>query len=484
MKRSKLYYLTHPNVAISAFLAKVSDKYALKQQWQSIMGYPLDFENPQSYNEKLQWLKVYDRNPLYTTLVDKYLVKKWVAEKVGEQYVIPTLAVYKSVQEIDIDKLPNQFVLKCNHDSGSTCICRDKKNFDYKAALKKLDKALKSNYYYQVREWAYKDVRPLIIAEPYIEDQISHDQPDYKFFCFNGVVKYLFVATERNAVNSETKFDFFDTHFNHIDVTNGHPNAETPLKKPECFEEMIRLASILSQNIPHVRVDLYQINGKVYFGEMTMYHFSGTMPFDPIDFDYEMGKCLILPQKNRFNIRRFRFRKIRRIWRKFRYGVKNAYLIEMEEEGLKLGRDIHLIDVPHFGSEPYLISIGDRTTISFDVAFVTHDAGAAVIGRMPGENPQTGVFGPIHVGNNCFIGCRSTILAGVHIGNNVIIGAGSVVNRDIPSNSVAAGIPCKVICTIDEYKKKHQDDFLYCNLWPYDEQKAYLMSYFAEELNR
>lgn len=483
MKRSKLYYLTHPSVTLPALWAKFSDRYAIEQQWKNVMGYPLDLENPKTFNEKLQWLKLYDHNPLYTTLVDKYKVKEWVAQKIGPQYVIPTLGVYKSINEIDFDKLPDRFVLKCNHDSGSVCICKDKRTFDKQSALKKLDSALKKNFFYHSREWAYKNVKPLIIAEPYFEDEISHDLPDFKFFSYNGLVKYMFVACDRNNSETETKFDFYDLDFNHLDVKNIHPNADTHMEKPQCYEEMIRLASILSEGIPHVRVDFYQVNGKVYFGEMTLYHWAGMTKFEPMDFDYLLGRYLVLPPKRRFRIRPLRFRKIKRIIRKLKYGDKTTHLLGLIDEGLKIGHDVHLIEMPNFGSEPYLISIGNNTTISFDVAFVTHDAGAAVIGRMPNEDRQTGIFGPIKIGNNCFVGCRTTILANVHIGDNVIIGPGSVVNRDIPSNSIAAGVPCKVICTIDEYKKKHKDDFIYCNLWPYEKKKAYLRAYFADELN-
>lgn len=160
----------------------------------------------------------------------------------------------------------------------------------------------------------------------------------------------------------------------------------------------------------------------------------------------------------------------------------NTLLYEALDKGLQLGKNVNLISVPNFGSEPYLIKIGDNTTISFDCAFVNHDAAAAVLGNMPGEDPQTGLFGPIVIGKNSFIGCRTTILANVHIGDNVIIGAGSVVNRDIPSNMVAAGVPCRVICTLDEYKAKHKDEFMYINLFPYEEKKQYLMKVFGEEL--
>lgn len=176
------------------------------------------------------------------------------------------------------------------------------------------------------------------------------------------------------------------------------------------------------------------------------------------------------------------FRKIRRWMRMLMGGGKNEPLRRAVQEGLKLGKDVLLIDVPNFGSEPYLISIGDKTCVSFDVAFINHDAAAAVIGNLPGEDPQTGLFGPITIGKNCFIGCRSTILANVHIGDNVIIGAGSVVNKDIPSNVVAAGVPCRVICTLAEYKDKHKNDFLYMNLFPYEEKKEYLLNVFKQEL--
>ena len=160
----------------------------------------------------------------------------------------------------------------------------------------------------------------------------------------------------------------------------------------------------------------------------------------------------------------------------------DALIEDALKKGLHLGKHVNLISVPNFGSEPYLINIGDYTTISFDCAFVNHDAAAAVLGRMPGEDPQTGIFGPITIGKNCFIGCKTVILSNVHIGDNVIIGAGSVVNRDIPDNMVAAGVPCKIICTIEEYKAKHLDEFLYVNKYPFDEKKEYLTRFFAEEL--
>lgn len=297
MKRSKFYYLTHPSVGIPALLAKVSARYAIEQQWKRLMDYPLNLNNPQTFNEKLQWLKLYDHNPLYTTLVDKYKVKEWVANKIGTEYVIPTLAVWQRADDIDIASLPNQFVLKCNHDSGSVIICKDKATFDLNAAKELFKKSLKHNFYYQGWEWPYKKVKPCVFAETYMEDEITHELRDYKFFCFDGEAKYLFIASERMNKNTETRFDFFDRKYNHIDVTSGHPNADVLPKKPESYEKMLALADKCSEGIPHVRVDLYEINGKVYFGEMTFYHWGGFKPFNPQKWDYIFGDMLKLPNK-------------------------------------------------------------------------------------------------------------------------------------------------------------------------------------------
>ena len=275
----------------------MSDKYYLSVLWKKSMGYKLDWKNPKTFNEKLQWLKLYDRNPLYTTLVDKYRVKQWVIDKIGEKHVIPTLGVYNSVEDIDLDTLPNEFVLKCNHDSRSTVICRDKSTFNFETAKNKLSTRLRHDFYMDAREWPYKNVKRCIIAEKYLKDARAEDLPDYKLFAFDGEVKALFVATERNNTAVETCFDFFDTGFNHIDVTNGHPNASSLPDKPKCFEEMIKMAETLSQGIPQVRCDFYEVNGEVYFGEMTFYHWSGLMKFSPPSFDDLMGSWISLPNK-------------------------------------------------------------------------------------------------------------------------------------------------------------------------------------------
>ena len=256
-----------------------------------------NLKNPQTFNEKLQWLKLHDHNPLYTTLVDKYAVKKWVADKIGEQYVIPTLGVWEKAEDINFDQLPNRFVLKCTHDSGSIVICRDKSKLDKKAIIVKLSLALKNNGYWYGREWPYKNVKPRIIAEEYMEDTATHELRDYKFFCFNGSPKILFIASDRQHPTEETKFDFYDMKFNHLSVTNGHPNSNKKLEKPSSFEKMEQLARKLSEGMPCVRVDFYESNGAIYFGELTFYHWSGFMPFKPSQWDKEIGSYLQLPNK-------------------------------------------------------------------------------------------------------------------------------------------------------------------------------------------
>lgn len=254
-----------------------------------------NLKNPQTYSEKLQWLKLYDRKPVYTTMVDKYAVKKYVADIIGEEYIIPTLGVWDKFEDIDFDSLPEQFVLKCTHDSGGIVICKDKSSFDAVAAKNKINDSLKTNYYLHGREWQYKDVKPRIIAEKYMVDESGYELKDYKFFCFDGKMKLFFIAKDRGSKTEETKFDFFDADFNHLPFTNGHPNSEPPYFKPENFEKMKELAEQLSQNIPQIRVDFYNIEGHIFFGELTFYHWGGLMPFDPPEWDAKLGEWIKLP---------------------------------------------------------------------------------------------------------------------------------------------------------------------------------------------
>ena len=271
---------------------KMDDKTYLCRIFKGVFGYDLDLNNPKTFNEKVQWLKLYDRNPLYTKMVDKFEVKRIVSNLIGAEHVIPTLGVWNSFEEIDFNALPNQFVLKCTHDSGGIVICRDKSCFDYKKAKKKIQKSLKRAYFTLLREWPYKNVPPRIIAEKYMENSKTNDLRDYKFFCFNGAPKILFVATERQNKNVETKFDFFDMDFKHLPIVNGHPNSLTQIEKPEKFEEMIEFSKILSRGISHVRCDFYEIDGKVYFGEMTFSHYSGLVAFEPNEWDEKLGSWI------------------------------------------------------------------------------------------------------------------------------------------------------------------------------------------------
>lgn len=289
--------IKEPNRILKYLLIKNArlfpDELYLKMLFPLRTGYKLNLKNPQTFNEKLQWLKLNNRKPEMVKMVDKVDVKEYVAKIIGEEYIIPTLGVYNSVDEIDFDSLPNQFVLKCTHDSGGIVICSDKSKLDIEAAKAKLRRGLKVNYYYQNREWPYKQVKPRIIAEQYMVDESGYELKDYKFFCFDGEVKLLFIASDRGSKTEETKFDFFDTNFNHLPFTNGHPNSTKKIAKPQGFEEMKKIAALLSKGHPHLRVDLYDINGKIYFGELTFYHWSGMTPFEPMEWDYKLGEWII-----------------------------------------------------------------------------------------------------------------------------------------------------------------------------------------------
>ncbi|MDE6019492.1 MAG: glycosyl transferase [Ruminococcus sp.] len=273
-----------------------SDALYLKILYYCVFRKKLNLKHPQTYNEKLQWLKLNNRKPIYTKMVDKIEAKKYVAQIIGEEYIIPTIAEYDSVDQIEWDKLPEQFVLKCTHDSGGIVICSNKAILNISKAKAKLEAGLKRNYYPRNREWPYRDCKRRIICEKYMVDESGYELKDYKFFCFDGEVKALFIASDRNNANEETKFDFFDEDFNHLPLTNGHPNSHKSIKRPQGFEKMKELASILSKGFPHLRVDFYDINGKIYFGELTFFHWSGMMPFEPEEWDYKFGSWINLPK--------------------------------------------------------------------------------------------------------------------------------------------------------------------------------------------
>lgn len=434
-------YIKDPYYALGYDMIKkcpnlMPDKFFLSILWKMGMSYELDWKNPKTFNEKLQWLKLYDRNPLYTTLVDKYRVKQWVADRIGEQYVIPTLAVYDSVEEIDLNKLPDQFVLKCNHDSGSVVVCRDKATFDFESAKRKLDAGLKHNFYWDVREWPYKNVKRCVFAEQFMKDpamnenvpnstkiiQVDFDlfkwhkrnlygkhwgcietnikqsampersfdkskaldemqglskrlgeyfkqmqvnyyfiddrvfygelvfhhsdgfegfnplefgvkneefiklSPtkrfkaggvivkdgyviylhseslipafvglrDYKWFCFNGVPKVMYIANDRAEFPT---MNFYDMDFGPLPLYTKDPPAFEEPEKPMRFDEMKRLSSELSKGIPQVRVDFYENDSGIYFGEMTFFHGGGFSEIHPKEWNLKMGDWIKLPNK-------------------------------------------------------------------------------------------------------------------------------------------------------------------------------------------
>src|SRR5574344_263989 len=274
----------------------IPDDVFLKTKFYLKMGYRLNLNDPKTYNEKLNWLKMYDRRPIYTYMADESKAKEYVRGIIGDEYIIPTLQVWNTPDEINLDSLPEKYVIKCNHDSGSVFLCTDKKKFNLDNVKKKLRRILKTNYFWFGREWPYKNIERKIFAEKFMVDESCYELKDFKFFCFDGEPKFMFVAKDRHKEGEETKFDFFDMDFNHLPVKNGHPNSNPPYNKPDAFEKMKEIASKLSQGIPQVRVDLYDINGKIYFGEMTFFHWSGLVPFEPAEWDKKFGDYIKLPK--------------------------------------------------------------------------------------------------------------------------------------------------------------------------------------------
>lgn len=272
------------------------DKRYLKLFYKLRIGNKLNLDNPKTFNEKLQWLKLYNRKDIYTTMVDKYEAKKYVSDSIGEEYIIPTLGVWDNFDDIDFDSLPNQFVLKCTHDSGGLIICKDKSKLDLKKARKKINKTLRINYYKHGREWPYKNVKPRIIAEKFVKLN-GPECAEYKFFCFNGKVKCILVCKgdAHGLGENQRTNDFLDVDFNRIDVKVLFPHSKTELRKPKELDKLMEIAEKFAKDIPHVRFDTYLVDGKIYFGEMTFFHNSGFEPYEPEEWDYRFGSWLQLP---------------------------------------------------------------------------------------------------------------------------------------------------------------------------------------------
>lgn len=270
------------------------DRPYIKLVYRVQMGRALNLDSPMRYSEKIQWLKLYDRRPEYSIMVDKADAKQWISKIVGDQYVIPTVGVWDKFDQIDFTQLPNQFVLKCTHDSGGVVICRDKQHFDYQAAKTKLQRSLRRSYYLRWREWPYKHVKPRIIAEPYLEDSKTGELRDHKILTFHGEPKIFYITSGRKVGDRRTVF--FDMELQHLDLRDDDDNAELPPEIPSSIGTMLSLASELSRNTPHLRVDFYEIDGKPYVGELTLYYLSGYAPFDPDAWDSIFGSWIDLSE--------------------------------------------------------------------------------------------------------------------------------------------------------------------------------------------
>ena len=296
------YYLKHPRRIYAFFASRgmlnwMPDKAYLKMAFRANTGKKLNLKDPKTFNEKLQWLKLYNRKPEYTTMVDKYEAKKYVAEKLGEEYIIPTLGVWDRFDDIDFDALPDQFVLKCTHDSGGLVICRDKSKLDKEKAKEKIETSLKNNYYWNGREWPYKNVKPRILAEQYMEDESGNGLRDYKFFTFNGESKFLYLSEgledHATASISFCGLDGREMPFHRADYK---PFSELPAM-PENFSDMVELSDRLAKLVdsPFVRCDFYSVDGHIYFSEITFTPCGGALPFEPGEWDETLGNWIKLP---------------------------------------------------------------------------------------------------------------------------------------------------------------------------------------------
>lgn len=270
----------------------LSDEAFIKFIYRLRMGKKLNLDNPVTFNEKLQWLKLNDHNPLYTKIADKLGVRDYVTEKAGKEHVVPVLGVYSSFDEIDFSSLPSSFVLKTTHDSGSLVICSDKASLDIKKARKTITRSMKRNYYRTTREWQYKNIEPKIIVEKYLGDCIT----DYKFFCFNGKPRFMYIEREQEADPVQA---IFDMDFNRLPFTMDDEASPAVFEKPQFFDEMKRIAGVLSSGIPFIRVDMYYVEGKILVGELTFYHYGGFIPFNPPGWDKTIGGYLDIENKIR-----------------------------------------------------------------------------------------------------------------------------------------------------------------------------------------
>ncbi len=270
----------------------LSDKNYVRFLYYFYMGRHLDLDNPKSFNEKLNWEKFFYRHPLMPKLVDKYDAKEYVAKTIGEEYVVPNYGVWSSPEDIDFNKLPNQFVLKCTHNSGTgMVICRDKSKLNLDTVKAGLYKGLKERFYMNAREWAYKEANPRIIADKFLDDHTGAEIQDYKFLCFNGEPKYVYLSIKGKNIYE----NYYDMDFNPVNINHSFPRKTPEFEKPRDFEKMKELAAKLSSGFPHVRIDFFDVDGHVYFAEFAFYDWAGIRPFKDYQMDLDLGKYFILP---------------------------------------------------------------------------------------------------------------------------------------------------------------------------------------------
>ncbi|MFB9861019.1 ATP-grasp fold amidoligase family protein [Salinicoccus siamensis] len=290
-----IYVYFRMKMLINRFHFRFNKRRPLVKKFIKNVGYIPNLKNPKSFNEKIVWLKLHWRDENATQCADKYAVRDYV-EKKGEGAILNTIyGVYDKTSEIDFNQLPEKFVLKASHGSGMNIICTNKDDFNWKSAKKKLDRWMKVNYYFLNGEWVYRNAKPRIVCEKFIETEDNKPPKDFKIFCFNGIPRFLFVATDRGE---ETKFNFYTCEWDEIPVKQHYPISDEIIEKPENLEEMLRIARSLAVGFPQVRIDFYSERGQVIFGEMTFFHFSGTQPFEPVKYDYIFGEYLELPDNN------------------------------------------------------------------------------------------------------------------------------------------------------------------------------------------
>lgn len=289
---------TNEHVFLQKILEKISplifsDKLYLKWIFKIRVGYIPNFKTPRTFNEKLNWLKINYHNPIMPKLADKYAVKAIVAKRLGAQYVVPNFGVWDNFNDIDFAQLPDKFVLKTTNDSMGVIICRDKKTFDRDKARKVIEAGQKSNYFYAKREWGYKNVQRKIIADQLLDDGTGKQLRDYKFWCFNGKPTYMYCTIKGDNIYE----NFYDMEFNEVDINHGFPRHKPEFAKPDAFDEMKKLAAIMSEGLPFSRIDFFYVDGKVFFGEVTFYDWAGLRAFASYDMDLKLGNQIVLPEK-------------------------------------------------------------------------------------------------------------------------------------------------------------------------------------------